>query len=79
MDGLAEVTRLTEKFEDAKANYEAAMEARNQAIRKARANRYGPGILGKITGLTPEQVRRICVGQPRTGTSGRSSKSTTRK
>jgi hypothetical protein len=60
MDRLAEVTRMTKELEDAEARYKAAMRARNVAIRAARAERYGPGVIGEAAQMTPEQVRRIC-------------------
>lgn len=59
VDHLKEVGRLARKYEDAKAKMEEAMEERNAAIRAARADRYGPGVIGEHAGLTAEQVRRI--------------------
>lgn len=63
MDHLAEVARMTKKLADAKARYEHAMEARNEAIRVARAERHGPGAIGQVAQMTSEQVRRICQSQ----------------
>jgi hypothetical protein len=63
MDHLAEVSRLARKFDAAKAKLDEAREARNAAIRVARAQRYGPGAIGEAAVLTPEQVRRICNSQ----------------
>lgn len=60
MDHLAEVTRLTRKLAAAKAKHDEAMHARNEAIRGARSDRFGPGVIAGAAGLTPEQVRRIC-------------------
>lgn len=60
MDHLAEVASATKKLADAKARYEEAMHTRNVAIKVARANRYGPGAIGKVAQMTSEQVRRIC-------------------
>jgi hypothetical protein len=60
MDHLAEVARMTKKLNDAKARYEDAMHARNDAIRVARAERHGPGAIGQAAQMTAEQVRRIC-------------------
>lgn len=60
MDHLAEVTRTTKNLAVAKARYEEAMHARNEAIRAARADRYGPGAIGQAAQMTSEQVRRIC-------------------
>lgn len=63
MDHLTEVSRRTAILAAAKARYEAAMEARNDAIRVARAERHGPGAIGKAAQMTSEQVRRICQSQ----------------
>lgn len=63
MDHLAEVTRMTKKLSDAKARYDHAMHARNDAIRAARAERHGPGAIGQAAQMTAEQVRRICNSQ----------------
>jgi hypothetical protein len=60
MDHLAEVARMTRKLTDAEARYKAAMHARNEAIRAARAERHGPGAIGQAAQMTAEQVRRIC-------------------
>jgi hypothetical protein len=64
MDHLAEVSKLARKYDAAKAKMEEAMEARNAAIRVARAERHGPGAIGEAASLTPEQVRRICTAEP---------------
>jgi hypothetical protein len=64
MDHLTEVSRLAKKYEQAKAKMEEAMEARNAAIRVARAERYGPGAIGDAANLTAEQVRRIVQTEP---------------
>lgn len=60
MDHLAEVERLTRRLDKAKAQMDAVMHERNEMIRTARAERHGPGAIGKAADLTPEQVRRIC-------------------
>lgn len=64
MDHLTEVSRLARKFDAAKAKMEEAREARNAAIRAARADRFGPGVIGEAASLTPEQVRRIVQSHP---------------
>jgi hypothetical protein len=60
MDHLAEVARMTKKLADAEVRHKAAMHARNEAIRAARAERHGPGAIGQAAQMTAEQVRRIC-------------------
>lgn len=60
MDLLGEVTKSSRKLEQAEEKYLEAMRARNETIRAARADRFGPGDIGKAAKLTPEQVRRIC-------------------
>jgi len=59
MDHLVEVAKSNRKLKQAEQRYFAAMRARNQAIRAARDDRYGPGAIGKAADLTAEQVRRI--------------------
>jgi hypothetical protein len=61
MDLLAEVTKSSKKLKQAEERYLEAMRARNEAIRAARAERFGPGKIGEAAELTPEQVRRICA------------------
>lgn len=63
MDHLAEVARMTRKLADAKTRYDHAMDARNAAIRAARAERHGPGAIGQAAHMTAEQVRRICQSE----------------
>lgn len=63
MDLLAEVTKSSKKLEQAEQKYLEAMRARNEAIRAARADRFGPGVIGEAAELTPEQVRRICAAK----------------
>lgn len=70
MDHLAQVRRKSKQYEDAKAAFEQAMEDRNAAIRRARAERHGPGAIGTAANLTPEQVRRICKTKARQPTYG---------
>lgn len=75
MDALAKVAHLTEELQLAKDRYDAAMAARDESIWQARTTRYepdgpakyGPGVIAKAAGLTPEHVRRICnaVGKQR--------------
>jgi hypothetical protein len=60
MDLLGEVTKSSKKLAQAEEKYLEAMRARNEAIRAARADRFGPGVIGGAADLTPEQVRRIC-------------------
>lgn len=60
MDHLAKVTRLTNELNEAERAYKAARQARNEAIKFARSERYGPTAIGRAAGLTTEQVRRIC-------------------
>jgi hypothetical protein len=64
MDHLAEVSRLARKFDAARVKMDEAREARNEAIRAARADRYGPGAIAEAADLTPEQVRRIVQSRP---------------
>lgn len=59
MDLLAEVTKADRKLQRAEEQYLNAMRERNEAIRLARAERFGPGAIGRAANLTPEQVRRI--------------------
>lgn len=61
MDLLSEVTKSSKKLAQAEERYLDAMRARNEAIRAARADRFGPGVIGGAADLTPEQVRRICA------------------
>jgi len=61
VDLLAEVTKSSKKLKQAEERYLEAMRARNEAIRAARAERFGPGKIGEAAELTPEQVRRICA------------------
>lgn len=56
---LSEVTKQSRKLAQVEEKYLDAMEARNEAIRAARAGRHGPGVIGEAAKLTPEQVRRI--------------------
>lgn len=60
MDLLGEVTKSSKRLEQAEQKYLDAMRARNEAIRAARSDRFGPGVIGEAAKLTPEQVRRIC-------------------
>ena len=67
MDHLDQVATLTRKLAVAKAKYDEAMRTRNDAIRAARADRHGPGVIGGAAQLTPEQVRRVASPKtPRT-------------
>lgn len=60
MDLLAEVTKTSKRLAQAENKYLDAMRARNEAVRAARADRFGPGVIGQAANLTPEQVRRLC-------------------
>lgn len=59
MDHLAEVERRAAELEKAAEIYDAALIARNDAIRAARRDRHGPTAIATAAGLNVESVRRI--------------------
>ena len=59
MDHLADVARRAQELEKAAELYDAALLARNESIRDARADRHGPAAISKAAGLNVESVRRI--------------------
>lgn len=66
MDHLAEVARRAQELEKAAETYDAALLARNEAIRAARAERHGPSQISKAAGLSVESARRIYNAPPGT-------------
>lgn len=66
MDHLADVTRRAQELEKAAEIYDAALLARNEAIRAARKDRHGPTAIAKASGLNVESVRRIYNAKPGT-------------
>ncbi len=60
MDLLADVRKSSKRLARDEERYLESMRVRNNAIRAARAARLGPGVIGRESELTPEQVRRIC-------------------
>lgn len=63
MDYLADVRQTSKRVVAAEQKLKDAMDERNLAIRAARAERFGPGVIAVHAGLTPEHVRRICVAE----------------
>lgn len=66
MDHLVEVERRAQELEKAAETYDAALLARNEAIRAARKDRHGPTAIAAAADLNVESVRRIYNSAPGT-------------